>query len=65
MADALAANAERLAATLEAFPDDGWGREYIRRGYLWTVLFTARRSVHEGNHHLLDIGRGLRKVRES
>ena len=64
VADGLAANAERLAVTMETMPDDGWEREYIRRGYLWTVLFTARRSVHEGNHHLLDIGRGLRTVRE-
>ena len=65
VADGIAANAERLAATLETVPDDGWDREYVRRGYLWTVLFTARRSVHEGNHHLLDIGRGLRAVREA
>lgn len=63
-AGALAANAERLAATFESMPDSGWERIYFRRGYEWTVLFTARRSMHEGSHHLLDIGRGLRAVRE-
>ena len=61
----LAANAERLAATVEAVPDDGWDRVGIRRGEERSVLFTARRAVHEGNHHLLDIGRGMRAVREA
>ena len=69
VADELAANAERLAATIEAVPDDGWDRVGIRHrdGYEddeRSVLLTARRAVHEGNHHLLDIGRGLRAVRE-
>ena len=60
----LAANAERLAATVETVPEDGWDRVGIRRQEERSVLFTARRAVHEGNHHLLDIGRGLRAVRE-
>ncbi len=64
VADALAANAERLAATFESVPDDGWDRVGIRRDEERSVLFTARRAVHEGNHHLLDIGRGMRAVRE-
>lgn len=64
VADAIAANAERLAATVEAVPEDGWHRVGVRRGEERSVLFTARRAVHEGNHHLLDIGRGLRAVRE-
>jgi hypothetical protein len=64
VADSLAANAERLAATFEAVPDDGWDRVGLRRDEERSVLFTARRAVHEGNHHLLDIGRGLRTVRE-
>jgi hypothetical protein len=62
--DALAANAERLAATFETVPDDGWDRIGIRRDQERTVLWTAQHAVHEGNHHLLDIGRGLRAVRE-
>ena len=60
----LAANAEKLAATLEGLPEDAWNRVHLRRGQPRTVLFSARRAVHEGNHHLLDIGRGLRTVRE-
>jgi glycine/D-amino acid oxidase-like deaminating enzyme len=60
----LAANAERLAATLEVVPEESWERVHVRFGAERSVLFTARRAVHEGNHHLLDIGRGLRAVRE-
>ena len=65
VADALAANAERLAATFEAVPDDGWDRIGLRHGEERSVLLSARRAVHEGNHHLLDIGRVLRAVREA
>jgi hypothetical protein len=64
VADALAANAERLAATIEAVPADGWDRSGLRRGEERSVLLMARRAVHEGSHHLLDIGRGLRAVRD-
>ncbi|MGH9278666.1 MAG: DinB family protein, partial [Acidimicrobiales bacterium] len=64
VADDLAANADGLAATYEAIPADGWERVHVRLGFEWSVLFTGRRAVHEGNHHLLDIGRGLRAVRE-
>ena len=62
--EALAANAEQLAATLEAVPHDGWDRVGLRRHEERSVLFTTRRAVHEGNHHLLDIGRVLRAVRD-
>ena len=65
VAEALAANAERLAVTFESVPSDGWDRVGLRRGEERSVLFTARRAAHEGNHHLLDIGRVLRAVRES
>jgi hypothetical protein len=64
IADAVAANAERLAATVEVVPDDGWDRAGVRRGEERSVLLMARRAVHEGSHHLLDIGRGLRAVRD-
>lgn len=63
VADALAANADRLADTLHAVPDDGWDRVHLRRGQERSVLLVARRAVHEGNDHLLDIGRGLRANR--
>lgn len=65
VADALAANAEALATTIEAVPADGWDRVGLRRGEERSVLLQARRAVHEGGHHLLDIGRGLRAVRET
>ncbi len=64
VADALAANAERLAAVVEAVPDDGWHRVGLRRGGEREVLLSARRAVHEGGHHLLDVGRGLRTLRD-
>ncbi len=64
VADELAANAERLAATIEAVPDDGWDRVGIRHGQERSVLLSARRAAHEGHHHLLDIGRVLRAVRQ-
>ncbi|HEX3622082.1 MAG TPA: DinB family protein [Acidimicrobiales bacterium] len=64
VADALAANAEHLAATVDAVPEDGWERVGMRRDEERSVLFTARRAVHEGSHHLLDVGRGLRAVRD-
>jgi hypothetical protein len=63
--DELAARAEALASTLEAVPDGAWDRIGLRRGQERSVATTARRAVHEGSHHLLDIGRGLRTVRSS
>jgi len=65
VADALAANAERLAATVEALPADMWDRVGVRRNEERSIRFTARRAVHEGSHHLLDIGRGMRAVRDA
>jgi hypothetical protein len=59
----LAANAEALAVILEEVPGDGWDRVGIRSGEERSVLFTAQGAAHEGNHHLLDVGRVLRSVR--
>jgi hypothetical protein len=64
VADAVGANAERLAATVEALPEGMWDRVGLRRNEERSIRFTARRAVHEGSHHLLDIGRGLRAVRD-
>ena len=64
VADALAANAEQLAATVEAVPTEGWDRVGLRRDEERAVRLHARRAVHEGSHHLLDVGRGLRAVRD-
>ncbi|MDQ6910940.1 MAG: DinB family protein [Actinomycetota bacterium] len=63
VAGELAANAEALALILEEVPDDGWDRVGIARGGERTVLYTAQRAVHEGHHHLLDIGRVMRTAR--
>ena len=64
VADELAANAEALATTLETVPEDGWDRVGVRRGEERSIALHARRAAHEGSHHLLDIGRGLRALRE-
>jgi hypothetical protein len=64
VAEDLARRAEALAATLEAVPDDAWDRVGLRHGEERSLAFTARRAAHEGSHHLLDIGRGLRAVRD-
>jgi hypothetical protein len=64
VAAALAANAARLSATLSAVPDAGWDRRGSRRdGAVFTVLGAGRYALHEGTHHLLDIGRVLRAAR--
>ena len=64
VADELAANAERLGAVLATVPDDGWGREATRRGTeTFTVEGLGRFALHEGHHHLLDVGRALRTAR--
>ncbi|MGH9209899.1 MAG: DinB family protein [Acidimicrobiales bacterium] len=66
IADALATNAEDFAAALEALTADQWSRrgvyhypEPAERDVAWI----ARHTVHEGRHHLLDIGRVLRAAR--
>ena len=51
------------AATLRSVPADGWDRNGRREGEDISVAWMARQLVHEVNHHLLDVGRVLRKVR--
>ncbi|HEY3238785.1 MAG TPA: DinB family protein [Acidimicrobiia bacterium] len=64
VADALAANAAGLAATLSGVPDNGWRRTGRRgAGQVFTVLGASRFILHEGHHHLLDLGRVLRAAR--
>ena len=60
----LAANAERLANVLAGVPADGWQRRATRRGTEeFTVIGLGRFALHEGSHHLLDVGRTLRAAR--
>jgi hypothetical protein len=64
VAAALAANAARLSATLAAVPEGGWDRTGSRGdGAVFTVLGAGRFALHEGTHHLLDVGRVLRAAR--
>jgi len=64
VADALDRNARTFAETLEAVPTAGWSREGVRRaGELFTILGAGRFVLHEGHHHLLDVGRSLRAAR--
>jgi DinB superfamily len=64
VAAALAANAAALSATLAVVPDQGWDRTATRRGgEVFTVLGAGRFALHDGTHHLLDLGRVLRAAR--
>jgi S-DNA-T family DNA segregation ATPase FtsK/SpoIIIE len=66
VADELAANAERLATTIEAVDAGDWERAAVNpypEPAPRTLLWMVRHVVHEGSHHLLDVGRGLRTVR--
>jgi hypothetical protein len=64
LAEDLGAGAERLAATVESLGPDQWRRAGWRNGETRTVDEIVRRALHEGHHHLLDIGRVLRAARE-
>ena len=64
VARALEANAAGLAATLSGVPGSAWDRTGRRGdGEVFTVLGAARFVLHEGHHHLLDLGRVLRAAR--
>jgi len=66
VADQLAANAERLAEVLDGVDAGDWERTAVipyPEPAPRTLLWVARHVVHEGSHHLLDIGRVLRSVR--
>ena len=66
VAASFAATAEELAALLEPLDAEQWGRVGLSSegdGAERSVRVLAERAVHEGNHHLLDIGRSLRAAR--
>jgi hypothetical protein len=52
-----------LAERLDGLPADAWERAGVREGEDLTVHWLAVNAVHEGAHHLLDIGRALRSAR--
>jgi hypothetical protein len=63
-AAAVAEAGEALAARLEGLEPAAWERVGLGSdGDERTVLVLGRRAAHEGHHHLLDIGRVLRRVR--
>jgi hypothetical protein len=66
VADELAQRAEKAAAMVESTEAGDWGRtaQWGDRGE-YTALYFVRNAVHEGHHHLLDVGRVLRHVREA
>jgi len=64
VAEQLAVAAEALAARLESVPSEGWVRVGVRDNLEMTIDWMARNAVHEGSHHLLDIGRSLRAARQ-
>jgi hypothetical protein len=64
VADALAGAADDLAITLSELNADEWGLPGVTgRGRPVTVADLATIAVHEGSHHLLDVGRVLRSAR--
>ena len=66
VAASFAATAEELAALLETLDAGQWQRVGLSSegdGAERTVRVLAERAVHEGNHHLLDVGRSLRAAR--
>src|SRR5207302_382180 len=62
--DDLAANADALASVFEALSEAEWERTFVYHveGER-TLVWVAQHTVHEGEHHLLDVGRVLRVAR--
>jgi uncharacterized damage-inducible protein DinB len=64
VADDLADAAVSLALTLDELDSGEWGLPAVTgRGREVTVVEVAVIAVHEGSHHLLDVGRVLRAAR--
>lgn len=64
VADDIADTADSLAVTLEELNTDEWRLPTLTgKGREVTVAELATIAVHEGSHHLLDVGRVLRAAR--
>jgi hypothetical protein len=61
--DQLSANAERMAAKVAKVGPEDWQRAVVIGGEPVTTLAIVRKVAHEGEHHLLDVGRCLQAVR--
>jgi len=65
VADELAERAEKFAVLIESVDGEAWTRTAtFGDAGEFTALWFARNGVHEGHHHLLDVGRTLRHVRD-
>lgn len=63
--DAVDQGASSASTLLASLAPDDWARVGIGSGGdERTVLVLTRRLVHDGHHHLLDVGRVLRQVRD-
>jgi hypothetical protein len=60
----LSANAERMAAKVETIVPGQWDRTVVVGTEKMTALAIVRKVAHQGAHHLLDVGRSLRSVRD-
>lgn len=68
VASGIEEQAEKLASMVEGNDDpSSWDRtaEWEGRDGDFTAVYFVRNAVHEGHHHLLDVGRVLRHVREA
>ena len=64
--DALTTAADSAADLLKSLDSEQWARVGVgSQGDERTVLVLARRLAHDGHHHLLDLGRVLRTVRQA
>jgi S-DNA-T family DNA segregation ATPase FtsK/SpoIIIE len=66
VAEDITANADAIAEAFAALDEAGWAREAIYNfpePKARTMLWLARHTIHEGEHHLLDVGRVLRASR--
>lgn len=59
--------AEKLAVMVDSTDASSWDRAAAWEGRDgdFTAIYFVRNAVHEGHHHLLDVGRVLRHVREA
>jgi hypothetical protein len=68
VAEGIEERASKLAVMVEDVEDpSSWSRVAVWDGRDgdFTALYFVRNAVHEGHHHLLDVGRVLRHVREA
>lgn len=65
VADELAERAEKGAEVIESADESAWSKTAtFGEAGTFTALWFACNAVHEGHHHLLDVGRTLRHVRD-